>query len=177
MLAYLLAMLETDADKALFTEIVMQNQKMAYAICMKILCDHNYTEDAMMDGWVKMIKHFEDTKKYYYSSEPIFEPWLVRVMKNAAIDVWREKKRAPIPMETWDFPTADVEYADPESELRMTIDTIKSMPPQMRDLLEMRIAWDYSFKEIGKLLRCSAGAARKRYEKAKAELDKRIREK
>lgn len=174
MLVYLLSLIESEGDKEIFVSMFKQYERKAYTVCHTILDSQPDAEDAVMGGWVKVIEHLDTAKRYFVGSEPIFEPWLITIMKNTATDEWRKKKRAPIPMEIWDTPAVDTDATDPESEFRMMIDMIHSMPPQMRTVLEMRLVTDYSFKEIGKSLRCSEDAAEKRFVRAKAELLKRL---
>lgn len=172
MLAYLLAMLETDADKAIIEAIVRQYERKVQAICFNILRKQHDTEDAMMATWIKIIKHIDTTRNYY--SKPIFEPWLFTIARNAATDEWRRRKRAPEPIEIWRTPTTGIGATGPDSELQMMMDAIRSLPPQMRKVLEMRGIAEYTWKEIGKELKCSATTAQRQFERAKAELDRRL---
>ncbi len=173
MLVELLLLIEGDEDKAIFISMYQRYETKAYAVTMHVLHNQHDAEDAAMAAWTKVIDHLETAKKISASGQD-FESWLVTVAKNAAMDELRKKKRAPIPMEIWDTPAVNTDATDPESEFRMMIDMIHSMPSQMRTVLEMRLVTNYSFKEIGKSLRCSEDAAEKRFVRARAELLKQL---
>ncbi len=175
MLVELLLLIEGDEDKAIFISMYQRYETKAYAVTMHILHNQHDAEDAAMAAWTKVIDHLETAKKISASGQD-FESWLVTVAKNAAMDELRKKKRAPEPVEMWDAPSPEnvekkVETKDVLKRMKMLI---RTMPREVRAVLEMRITLGYGFKEIGRSLRCSEDAARKRYEKARGELKKRL---
>lgn len=166
MLVYFLSLLEDDSDRAILEEMYRRYKDKTLHIAMRILHDTYDAEDAVIDGWVKVVLNFDIAKKCYSNSWSEFGSWLTFVMKNTAKDVRkrRRRKRALETIEILDIPSpADTEV---EGELKMVFEKIHSMPAQTRDLLEMRILGEYSFEEIGKSLGCSEGTAQKRFSRA-----------
>lgn len=164
MLTYLLSLLAEESDRLILTEMVGLYQQLTLKVADSILRNHNDTEDAVMAAWVSVIEHFDTAKRLYRKSQEIFKSWLVVVVKNSAKDEWRKRKRGPVPVEMRDIPsTANVEA---KSETRMAVELIRAMPEQHRRVLEMRILGEYSFKEIGKSLGCSADTAKRRFNQA-----------
>lgn len=172
MLVYLLSLLDDVSDKAIFNEMFGRYEHRTLAIAMSILKNTYDAEDAVMAAWVKVALHFSTAKKHLSKSWSAFEGWLTVIVKNAAKDELRKRNRAPKPVEIWEIPS----YVDIEakSELHIILELIRSMPEQTRALLEMRIVGEYSFKEIGKSLGCSAGTAQRRYSRAMEVLRKQM---
>lgn len=175
MLTYLSSLLADESDRLVLTEMVGLYQQLTLKVADSILRNHDDTEDAVMATWVSVIEHFDTAKRLYRKSQEIFKSWLVVVAKNSAKDEWRKRNRGPVPVEMRDIPSAA--NVEAKSEAHMAVELIRSMPEQHRRVLEMRILGEYSFKEIGKSLGCSAGAAERRYERAWKALKDLMKEK
>ena len=61
MLAYFLAILESEADKKRFTEIYEQYHGLIEKTAMRILKNQQDAEDAVQNTFVQIIRHFEKT--------------------------------------------------------------------------------------------------------------------
>ena len=90
-------------------------------------------------------------------------PWLFRVTRNLSIDKYRSRK-----FEIHEHDTMGVEAkaeGDPLQSLRdkndaeVVRDLVNSLPPQLRDVVELRIDGGVSFKEIAVILRIPQGTA------------------
>ena len=72
MLVFLLAALENDEDKKLFTEIYEQYRPQMERTAMHFLKSHADVEDAVQNAFMQMIRHFE--KIYDYQKKPKDRP-------------------------------------------------------------------------------------------------------
>lgn len=164
MLVYLLSLLDDERDKIVFNEMYERYERRTLSIAMNILHNTHDTEDAVLAAWEKVLLHFSIAKEYASKSWPMFEKWLDIVVRNAAKDELRKRKRRPEPMEMWDVPSCA--NTEAESELNMMLDLLYSMPDELQDLMTKRIVLGYTFREIGKALGCSEDTAKRRFIKA-----------
>ena len=61
MLAYFIAILESEADKKRFTEIYEQYHSLIEKTAMRILKNQQDAEDAVQNTFVQIIRHFKKT--------------------------------------------------------------------------------------------------------------------
>lgn len=87
MLVFLLAALENDEDKKLFTEIYEQYRPQMERTAMHFLKSHADVEDAVQNAFMQMIRHFE--KIYEIPCEEL-SFWIISIVKNEALsfNVW-----------------------------------------------------------------------------------------
>ncbi len=109
-----------------------------------------------------------------YRALPSFRPsgkpilaWLLRIARNAVIDVERRQRneRATLPRL---LPPPSAETSD--DTLFLVEDLVRSLPPEKRDLLALRFAAGLSTSEIAALLGKREGAVRKQLYRIVCEL-------
>ena len=84
MLVFLLAALENDEDKKLFTEIYEQYRPQMERTAMHFLKSHADVEDAVQNAFMQMIRHFE--KIYEIPCEEL-SFWIISIVKNEALSL------------------------------------------------------------------------------------------
>ena len=172
MLALYLSMLEDDGDKAIFTEIYEPYERKIYAVAMHLTSSAPKAEDAVHDTMIKVIKHFDDAKKLFRKSCDEFDPWIVTITKNTALDILRKEGRTTEMAEDWDMPVPD--NVHPESEFRALVGEIRGMPEKYRRVLELRLVLEWSFDEIGRELDITENTARTRFQRGRIMLRERL---
>ena len=155
MLVFLLAALENDEDKKLFTEIYEQYRPQMERTAMHFLKSHADVEDAVQNAFMQMIRHFE--KIYEIPCEEL-SFWIISIVKNEALMILRRKQKE-LPQEDWDTFSADV--SDPTSYNEL-VHLFSQLPPTYRSALEMRLINGYSGKEIAQHLGISESAVNTR---------------
>lgn len=155
MLVFLLAALENDEDKKLFTEIYEQYRPQMERTAMHFLKSHADVEDAVQNAFMQMIRHFE--KIYEIPCEEL-SFWIISIVKNEALMILRRKQKE-LPQEDWDTFSADV--SDPTSYNEL-VHLFSQLPPTYRSALEMRLINGYSGKEIAQHLGISETAVSSR---------------
>lgn len=174
MLIYALTLIDDPDDRPLFCKMYEHYGQKLYTVALGMLGSAQDAEDAVMNAWERVIRHFSTAKKYFLKSRSLFTGWLVIIVKNIARDeLRRRKKTAPLP-EDWDLPSG--EHAEDGAALRALIAHIRAMPEGSRAVLELRLVGGYPFEEIGKIVGCSEDAARMRYHRGLSALKDKLRE-
>ena len=140
-------------EKPLEILITRHKQRVFSFIYSKVL-DRVVSEDIFQDTFIKVIKTL---KKGAYNEEGKFLPWVLRIAHNLVIDYFRKNKRMPLFKNTDDF---DIFSVLPDSKAHIENELIKNqidsdvyklldtLPKDQREVLEMRLYKDMSFKEI-----------------------------
>lgn len=133
--------------------VVKHKQKLFGFIYSKVGNRH-LAEDIFQDTFIKVIRTL---KKGKYNDEGKFLPWVMRIAHNLVIDYFRKSNRLPKFNRTDEFDIFSVlsdGTKNRESEIiqdqlySQITSLIEHLPKNQRDVLNMRIYNDLSFKEI-----------------------------
>ena len=161
MLAFFLAVLESEADREKFTEIYEQYHGLIEKSAMRILKNQQDAEDAVQNTFVQVIRHFE---KVYEIDCKILPFWIISIVKNESLMILRKKKRV-MQLEDWDSITVEAESVSEYSEL---VRLFSKLPETYRAALEMHFLLEYSGKEISQKLGISESAVNTRISRGRA---------
>ena len=161
MLAYFLAALESDADKQAFTKLYEENHIRMEQAAMRILKDQGEAEDAMQNAFLQIIRHFEEIYKIPCDKLPF---WCVSIVKNEALSIIRKKKRLVF-MD--DIPNMELEAAS-VTNYDDLVQMFAKLPDTYRAVLEMKLFFGYSEREIAQHLGISPSAVGTRIFRGKA---------
>ena len=161
MLAFFLAVLESEADREKFTEIYEQYHGLIEKSAMRILKNQQDAEDAVQNTFVQVIRHFE---KVYEIDCKILPFWIISIVKNESLMILRKKKRV-MQLEDWDSITVEAESVSEYSEL---VRLVSKLPETYRAALEMHFLLEYSGKEISQKLGISESAVNTRISRGRA---------
>lgn len=145
MLAYFLAMLESKEDRQRFTDIYEQYHVQMENVAMRILAEKRDAEDAVQNAFVQVIQHFAKISEIPRRGLPF---WLISIVKNEALIIRRKRNRVVL-LENWESVANAARDVSNYAEL---VDLFTLLPDTYRTVLEMKILFGYSDKEIsGKL--------------------------
>ena len=145
LLTFLLAALESDEDRALFTEIYEQNHDRMEQTALRILKDPHDAEYAVQNAFLQVIRNF-DALLEIPCKKRIF--WCISIVKNEALAILRKKKKTILIIEELEEnPAAGVEEAMSYKEV---VRLFAQLPETYRSVLEMKMILGYSGKEIAK---------------------------
>ncbi len=169
-------------EKALEILILRHKQRIYGYIYSKVL-DRDVTEDVFQDTFIKVINTLKGGK---YNEEGKFLPWVLRISHNLCIDFFRKNNRMPKFKNTDEFDIFSVlsdtsqnaETALINEQIYADIKKlIIELPKNQREVLEMRLFKDMSFKEISESTNVSINTALGRMRYALINLRKLVKEK
>lgn len=169
-------------ESALKTLILRHEEKIFTYILSAVKC-RELAEDIFQDTFIKVINTLRSGG---YQDEGKFPQWVMRIANNLKIDHFRKAQRLPAYESNGDFDIFDtLGIEDPSIEQKMIQEQVYAdiqgllqyLPEEQREVLEMRIYHDISFKEIAELTNVSINTALGRMRYALINLRKMVEEK
>lgn len=169
-------------ESALKTLILRHEEKIFTYILSAVKC-RELAEDIFQDTFIKVINTLRSGG---YQDEGKFPQWVMRIANNLKIDHFRKAQRLPAYESNGDFDIFDtLGIEDPSVEQKMIQEQVYTdiqgllqyLPEEQREVLEMRIYQDISFKEIAELTNVSINTALGRMRYALINLRKMVEEK
>lgn len=171
-----------NGSEAAFDLLVDRYQSKVFTTIYLIVKDQDVAEDLLQDVFVKVVQTIHSDR---YSEEGKFQPWLMRIAHNLAIDYFRKAKRYPtILMEdgsnlfnSLQFSESSVEdHRVKEETLEMVKKLIEELPEAQKEVLVMRHYLDLSFQEIADQTGVSINTALGRMRYALIHLRKKMKQ-
>ena len=143
-----------NGNEAAFNQLVDRYQSKVFTTLFLIVKDQDVAEDLLQDVFVKVIRTLNSDK---YNEEGKFQPWLLRIAHNLAIDHFRKAKRYPtILLEDGSNLLNSLKFASASSEqqqikeetLVWVRNLIDELPEAQKEVVIMRHYLDLSFQEI-----------------------------
>lgn len=171
-------------DVASFQLLVDRYQDKVFSYILMLVKDKQLADDLFQDTFLKIIRTL---KAGAYQEEGKFIQFAMRIAHNLIIDYYRKAKRLPMvdPAKD-DYDLMDnVRMSDPSVEEKMVTEQIYSdlrsmiefLPEEQREVLQMRMYSDMSFKEIADATNVSINTALGRMRYAIINLRKMAKEK
>lgn len=177
----LIAQYRNGSDAA-FDLLVDRYKSKMYTTIFLIVKDQKVAEDLLQDVFVKVVKTLNSDK---YNEEGKFQPWVMRIAHNLAIDYFRKAKRYPtILMEDGSNIFNSLRFAEENVEDRQVRDEnielvkrlIEELPETQKQVLIMRHYLDMSFQEIADQTGVSINTALGRMRYALIHLRKKMKQ-
>ena len=165
MLAFFLAVLESNEERQQFAAIYEQYHERMEQVALHILGDRHNAEDAVQNAFLQVIKHFEKIYEIPCEELPF---WIISIVKNEALMILR-KKRNVVPLEDWD--RFERSAGGGYTEL---VELFRQLPETYRAVLEMKLLIGYTDREIAQKLGLSETAVSSRASRGRALLRKLI---
>lgn len=145
--------------------LINRHQSKIYGFIYSKVLDRDLSDDIFQDTFIKVIKTL---KSNLYNEEGKFLPWVMRIAHNLIIDTFRRDKKMPKYRDSDEFSIFSILMDNsPNIEGQMITEQVESdllklineLPDDQREVLEMRIYQDHSFKEIADLTGVSINTA------------------
>lgn len=165
-----------------FDLLVDRYQRKIYTTIFLIVKDQEIAEDLLQDVFVKVVNTINSDK---YNEEGKFQPWVMRIAHNLAIDYFRKAKRYPtIMMEDGSNIFNSLKFSEENVEDRQIRDEnielvkklIEELPETQKEVLIMRYYVDMSFQEIADQTGVSINTALGRMRYALIHLRKKMKQ-
>ncbi|TVP51372.1 MAG: sigma-70 family RNA polymerase sigma factor [Mongoliibacter sp.] len=165
-----------------FEKLVEKYKSKVYTTIYLIVKDQGVAEDLLQDVFVKVVHTLNSDR---YNEEGKFQPWLMRIAHNLAIDYFRKRKRYPtIIMEdganifnTMRFAEETIEdHKIKEDTFELVRKLIDELPESQKQVLIMRHYMDLSFQEIAEQTGVSINTALGRMRYALINMRKKMKQ-
>ena len=154
-----------DGNENALAILIERHQSKIYGFIYSKVQDSDVADDVFQDVFIKVIRTL---KGKHYNEEGKFLPWVMRIAHNLVIDTFRREKKMPLYRETEEFsifsilsdntPTIESQMITEQVENDL-LRLVKELPDDQRQVLEMRIYDDLSFKEIADMTGVSINTA------------------
>lgn len=171
-----------NGSEVAFDLLVDRYQSKVYTTIFLIVKDQKIAEDLLQDVFVKVVQTLNSDR---YNEEGKFQPWILRIAHNLAVDHFRKQKRYPtILMEDGSNVFNSLKFAeDSVEDKRIKEDTIElvkrlieELPESQKEVLIMRHYLDMSFQEIADQTGVSINTALGRMRYALIHLRKKMKQ-
>ena len=134
--------------------LIKKHKQRLYSFIFSKIQDRDITEDIFQDTFIKVIRTL---KRGNYNEQGKFLPWVMRISHNLIIDHFRKNNRMRLFKNTDEFDIFSVisdgnlnaeKQLIKEQVLSYVKELVQELPQEQREVLEMRIYKDMSFKEI-----------------------------
>ena len=146
-------------------ELLARHKSRIFSYIMVTIRDKQLAEDFFQDTFVKVIKTLKAGK---YNEEGKFLPWVMRIAHNLMIDHFRKAKKMQTVRSTPEFDIFDTISGDEPSsdeiiekaQIKKDIkELINQLPDEQKEVIQLRMYYDMSFKEIGEYSNVSINTA------------------
>jgi len=155
-----------------FDELFKRHQRSIYFLALRYLGNE---EDAMEITQQAFVRAFNAAPRFEGRSS--FKTWLYRITVNLCKNhLTRSPKAHEVPFEDFeDHLAADPDtLPDQEGRRSLVREAMEGLPERQRQVVMLRVYEELSFKEIAKVLGCSAGSAKVNYHYAVRGLKKML---
>lgn len=154
-----------DGDENALASLIKRHQSKIYGFIYSKVTDRDISDDIFQDTFIKVIKTLKSNS---YNEEGKFLPWVMRIAHNLIVDHFRKNKKMPMFRETEEFSIFSIMSDNcPNIESRIITEQVETdlqrlieeLPDDQKEVLQMRIYQDMSFKEIADLTGVSINTA------------------
>ena len=158
-----------NGDVARLGELFERHHGRLFSFFLRLTRDRAGAEDLVQEVFVRILKY-----RGTYQSDAEFTPWMFRLARNAATDLWRARPKelahepdAPEPAAETEDPVDTMEQDDRKRRLAAALGRL---PEEKRELLLLARFSEMRYDEIGELLGITVGAVKLRVHRAMKEL-------
>jgi RNA polymerase sigma-70 factor, ECF subfamily len=154
-----------DGNENALSVLIERHKSKIYGFIYSKILDRDAADDIFQDTFIKVIKTLKGNS---YNEEGKFLPWVMRIAHNLVIDSFRKNKKMPMFRETEEFsifsimsdnvPNIESQLISDQVEVDL-VKLLKELPADQKEVVEMRIYQDLSFKEISELTGVSINTA------------------
>lgn len=154
-----------EGDENALAILIKRHQSKIYGFIYSKVTDRDISDDIFQDTFIKVIKTLKSNS---YNEEGKFLPWVMRISHNLIVDHFRKNKKMPMYRETEEFSIFSIMSDNsPNVESRIITEQVENdlqrlileLPDDQKEVLQMRIYQDLSFKEIADLTGVSINTA------------------
>ena len=170
LLLFYLSLIENEEEKSKLEKLYYEYKKLMKYIAFEILDNNELAEDAVHEAFIKLTRHLKGIEEIKCHKTKAF---IVIVIRSVCFDMLEKEKHYKHSSLT------DITISVPDGvlenlELEEICLIIKSLPDILRDIIELKVYYEKSDKEIADILGISHSAVRKRLQRARNALKERL---
>lgn len=165
-------------DLSAYEDLVRMHQQLAIRVAMVVLGDHHEAEDATQEAFVKAHRALGR-----FRMESPFRPWLLRIVRNEALNRRRRRGRQErLALQIAGEAASGGAAPSPEAALmsdtdrRTVLGAVENLPPRYRDVIVHRYLLELSEAETAATLGVPPGTIKSRTHRALSRLRQMIEE-
>ena len=171
-----------DGSEESLERLIKRHQQRIFNFIFSKVLDRETAEDIFQDTFIKVVKTL---KNGVYNEEGKFLPWVMRIAHNLIIDHFRRSNRIPSLETKEDFDifqmigdgSLNVESLLVNDQIVADLQRlVQELPEDQKEVLQMRLYRDMSFKELAEQTKVSINTALGRMRYAIINLRKLIEE-
>ncbi len=174
MLLFYLSLIESEEDKSKFERLYYDYRKLMKHIATDMLHDEFLAEDAVHEAFIKLTRHISGVDENDSHKTKAF---IVIIIKSVCLDIIRKDKQDK------SFSLEEIDsmgYVNEDDFKKLEIEDfcsiISSLSDTYREIIELKAYRNLSDKEIADILGISNAAVRKRTQRAREILKKKLAE-
>lgn len=136
-----------------------------FAFADRMLGDPHAAADAVQEAFLRVLRYGDS-----YAGRSSFRTWMLRVARNACLDLLHTRRRQREALAEIDPPSPAPPPKSPDPRLAELREALDALPENRREVLILRRFHDLPYAEIGELCGISEGAARVRAHRALKQL-------
>lgn len=152
-------------ETAFFEQIIENFQQPVFSYCCYLLGNYHEAQDAVQEIFIKAYR-----KIYLYRSKGSFAAWLYKIAYNHCINSIRRKnlvKFVPLLEVLASSKTKCDSRLKHKEDMEDVQEILRVLKPVDRSIMVLKVLYEKSFEEIGKIIGMKPATARKRFERAK----------
>ena len=173
MISLLLTFIDDERNKEKLSSLYFKYSKLMKRIAFEILSDMDMADDAVEDAFLKLIRHIDKLGEVESNKTKTF---VIMTVKSTSIDIIRKRKEELVD-DINDL--KDSFYSDDLIE-KISVSELKTkiseLPEVYREVLMLKVYYEFTDREIAAFYKISYSAVRKRLERARKALLKSIDE-
>ncbi len=174
MLLFYLSLIEAAEDKSKFERLYYEYKKLMKYIAKDMLKDEYLAEDAVHEAFIKLTRHINGIDENDRHKTKAF---IVIIVKSVCLDMLRKDKRdKSFSLEEIDNMGYVGNDLFENIELEHLYSTIESLSDTYREVIELKVYYDLTDKEISDILCINNATVRKRLQRAREILKKEFAE-
>ncbi len=170
MLFLYMSMIDSDDERDKFEQLYLNYRKLMKDIALSILGDEQLSEDAVHNAFLKIINHLD---KFSDINCQETKNLIVIIVRSVSIDMYRKRNREFNKTDILDKElSAETDFSAVQTE--DILKEIEALPEIYRDILLLKVEYDYNDREIAKMLGIKVDTASKRLERARKLLKQQL---
>lgn len=170
MLFIYLSLIDSEENKDKFETLYLRHRKLMKYIALDILGDEHLAEDAVHNAFLKIIANLDK-----FSEEDCQENknLIVIIIRSVSIDMYRKRNRE---FENTDILDKELTVETDFSVVQVEdiLKEIEALPEIYRDVLLLKVEYDFKDRDIAKMLGINVDTVSKRLERARKQLKQQI---